>query len=227
MNESDAGHNATDSRGGGPLEAGRAIDTQVLTDSPTAEQLFADFMAEHQLRLYQQVRRMTTAFGHPELAEDVVAEVMVKIYRRLTKNPASWTHLEQPMAYLMVSARNEAWRTIIGLNLNELRQHRPVLPDRVQDDTFSVPGPESEIVNRDWLMQQLDKLPLRQRTALWLRYVEGWSISEIARQQTISGRSVSHDLQRGLLSLREAQKPGAGDAELGASPGRTGGGEVL
>ncbi|HEX5939658.1 MAG TPA: sigma-70 family RNA polymerase sigma factor [Dehalococcoidia bacterium] len=118
----------------------------------------------------------------PDLADDAAQEAWVRAYERLGD-------LDQPSAFfswLAVIARNSARSVLRG------PQRRDVQLDdteRMSVDRQADPYQVAEIKEREEAARSaLNKLPNRQRRALQLRWIDGWSYQQIA---AITGQSVS------------------------------------
>lgn len=132
-----------------------------------------------------------------EEAEDVVQETFLKAYRyrwRL-RDPGKFP------AWLYTVARHRA--------CDLLRRRRNVtLPENLADlpdDAQGRPGDQLEDAEQyTGLLMQLAKLPLRQRTALTLRYLEGMDARGIESIMGISNGALRGILGRALATLRQS-----------------------
>ena len=61
-----------------------------------------------------------------------------------------------------------------------------------------------------WLARAMRKLPEDQCEALRLRYLEGWSLREIAERLERSEMAIASLIKRGLQGLRKRLPPGEG-----------------
>ena len=118
----------------------------------------------------------------PDLADDAAQEAWVRAYERLGD-------LDQPSAFfswLAAIARNSARSVLRG------PQRRDVQLDdteRMSVDRQADPYQVAEIKERQEAARSaLSKLPNRQRRALQLRWIDGWSYQQIA---AITGQSLS------------------------------------
>ncbi|MGR6321316.1 SigE family RNA polymerase sigma factor [Micromonospora soli] len=126
--------------------------------------------------------------GDRDAAQDLVHEALLKVMRH-------WRRVDEPMAYVrraMVNERTSRWRRI---GLRELLTS--TVPDRV--------GPDSTdgVAVRDELLAALDRLPVRMRTVLVLRYWEDLPEAEVAAVMDCSLGTVKSQAARGLARLRE------------------------
>ncbi|MEI8145058.1 MAG: sigma-70 family RNA polymerase sigma factor [Alphaproteobacteria bacterium] len=131
-----------------------------------------------------------------ELAEDVVQEGFVKIWRNAHRYDPS---LGPPKAWLFAIIRNQS--------LNLLRDGRR------EDLVDQVPEPEGEAVeaflaaerlpDSGRLKHCLEGLEPQRRNSLLMAYVDGFSHGEIAGRLAVPLGTVKAWIRRSLLSLRE------------------------
>jgi RNA polymerase sigma-70 factor (sigma-E family) len=122
--------------------------------------------------------------GDRAAAEDAAAEALARTYTR-------WRKLRD-VPYL------EGWvlRVTTNLALDVVRRRRPA-PD------VRLPVDESEVSTlRLALSQALLALPKRQREALALRFLSGFTEAEVAEALGISAGSVKTHVHRGMAALR-------------------------
>jgi RNA polymerase sigma factor (sigma-70 family) len=150
------------------------------------DRLRADrFDAFYRQELAAQVRRALLMVGSNELANDIVHDAMIGVYRR-------WTELDNPAGYLNRAVLNgcrDAGR-------HQQRQGR-LLPRLFYATPQSTAQP-------DVLDDALASLPLNQRAAVILRYFEGQSTAEIAVTLDCPPGSVGPWIDRALDKLRKA-----------------------
>jgi RNA polymerase sigma factor (sigma-70 family) len=136
------------------------------------------YRAEH-ARL---VRRVFLIVGSTALAEDVVHETFVEVFRR-------WSTLDAPGAYLQRSVMNNAARCAKRARREVSEQ--PVTVVRSAGLAF------------DDVRDALVVLPFRQRAAIVLRYYEGLTEREIAELLRCRPGTVGPLITRGLRRLQE------------------------
>jgi RNA polymerase sigma-70 factor (ECF subfamily) len=134
-------------------------------------------------------------------AEDLVQEAFLRVYRARERYEPN--------------ARWSTWLYTIATRLafNELRRphHRLAHAALEGEDDARAGGlaaadsPVDEVVHArrvgDSVEQALDELPERQRAALWLTAVEGWSYLEVARSFETTEKSVKALVHRARSSL--------------------------
>jgi RNA polymerase sigma-70 factor (sigma-E family) len=151
---------------------------------------FDDYVRDHQVAL---VRYATLLCGSRALGEDLVQEVLIRLYGR-------WAQLTDPHPYVRRSVTNEylSWRRrwstrhIHAVPDEMLKQH-PVEPAPPWGE-----GPDPEL----WASLQL--LPRQQRAAVVLRFYEGFDDAEIATVLGCKEGTVRGHISRGLAMLRAA-----------------------
>jgi len=129
--------------------------------------------------------------GDRRLAEDVVQEVLVRVFERWAKIGG----LDRPEFYVRRMVVNEylSWRRRSGRFIPHADP-----PDRPD------PAPDHAVTHaeRDALRTELDKLPRRQRAVLVLRYYAGMSDNEIAEVLGCGAGTVRGYASRALVLLR-------------------------
>jgi RNA polymerase sigma-70 factor (sigma-E family) len=154
-------------------------------------------------RLQAMLRFATALTGDPDLAKDLVQEVLIRVSGR-------WQEigqLDRPEAYIRkmvvneyLSWRRRSWRLIPS----GMSGHLPGRPS---------PDPADGYIERQALLAELAKLSRRQRTALVLRYYEGFSDAEIADVMGCSRSTVRGHVFKALAALRvELDQPLAATA---------------
>lgn len=143
----------------------------------------AEFAEFYEAELDQQVRRAFLMVGTNELANDIVHDAMVEVYRR-------WEEIDRPAAYLNRAVLNGCRDN--GRRTATQRRMLGRLVDR---------GGHGEM--RDVLDDALRTLPFIQRGAVVLRFYGGLSISEIADALGCAPGTVGPALDRGLTKLRK------------------------
>jgi RNA polymerase sigma-70 factor (sigma-E family) len=156
---------------------------QLVTGDDSAS--FDRYVTEHRVAL---VRYATLLSGSQALGEDLVQDVLIRLYPR-------WGTLADPHPYVRRSVTNEflSWRRRWST-----RFIHPV-PDEVlhqQSEELRDDGPDPE------LWARLQRLPRQQRAAVVLRYYEGFDDSEIAVVLDCKEGTVRGHISRGLATLR-------------------------
>ncbi|HTL85342.1 MAG TPA: sigma-70 family RNA polymerase sigma factor [Acidimicrobiia bacterium] len=154
---------------------------EAKVESPADGVAFGDF---YRLELDSQVRRAVLLLGSNDIANDVVHDAFIAVYRR-------WDTLDEPGPYLHMAVLNGCR----GIHRQRSRQRR-VLPRLVdRNDPASVD---------EHLDDLLAELPFNQRAAVVLRYYGGLTTEEIAQQLGCAPGSVGPWINRALTKLRKA-----------------------
>ncbi|HUS61543.1 MAG TPA: SigE family RNA polymerase sigma factor [Acidimicrobiales bacterium] len=130
-------------------------------------------------------------------AEDLVAEAFARVYPRWRKGG-----IEDLGPYLRQAVVNQArgrWRRKALEDREEARQTGDGRGGRLFDDTA---------VDRDELRVALASLPIKQRTAIVLRYFEDCTEAETARLMETSVGTVKSQVSRGLDRLKGVLEDG-------------------
>jgi RNA polymerase sigma factor (sigma-70 family) len=138
----------------------------------------------YRAELGRQVRRAYLMVGSNEVANDVVQEAMVQVYRR-------WEELENPAAYLSRAVLNGC--RDVGRRRSSQRRLLARIAERPSDPEIP-----------DLLDDVLRRLPFTQRAAIVLRFYGGMSTNEIAEAIGCAPGTVGSAIDRGLRKLREA-----------------------
>jgi RNA polymerase sigma-70 factor (sigma-E family) len=143
-------------------------------------------------RLQAVLRFATALSGDPDLAKDLVQEVLIRVSGR-------WQEigqLDRPEAYVRRMVVNEylSWR----------RRSWRLIPSGMSSHIAAPasPDPADGYVERQALLAELAKLSRRQRTALVLRYYEGFSVAEIAEVMGCTPSTVRGHVLKALAALR-------------------------
>jgi RNA polymerase sigma-70 factor (sigma-E family) len=163
---------------------------------------FAEFVDGEIPRLLGYARALT---GNDHDAWDLVQECLVRVGLK-------WSSIDRggnPAAY--------ARTTLARLNVDRLRRvgREGPSPD-VPGDAVLDPAPEGI---EPWLLEALNALPPRQRTALVLRYVDDLDLRGIADAMGCAIGTAKSHVSRGLQTLRERAPQGSSLAHLSEGDG--------
>jgi RNA polymerase sigma-70 factor (sigma-E family) len=153
---------------------------------------FEEFAAT---RLDAVVRFATVLTNDRGLAEDVVQEVLIRAHRR-------WAQIEdmdQPEAYVRRMIVNEfySWR----------RKWARILPRPAHELDGTLEDHAATVADRRTLLDEIAKLPRKQRAVLVLRYFEGQPDAAIARTLGCTESTVRGYAFRALKTLRVELTP--------------------
>jgi RNA polymerase sigma-70 factor (TIGR02960 family) len=177
----------------------------------TDEIAFAAQLEPHRRELQVHCYRMLGSFDE---AEDLVQETFLRAWRKRSSYEGratvrAWLYKIATNACLDLIARNKRRVSQTGATANpsEVPWLEPV-PDVLLDEVVSSdPGPEAVAVERETIelayLVAIQHLPPRQRAALILRDVLGWSAKETAELLETSVASANSALQRARAGLEE------------------------
>lgn len=126
--------------------------------------------------------------GEPSAAEDAAADAIARVWPRWAKG-----RVDEFWPYLRVAVVNQ----VRGRGRRLLTAQRHASSGGPGSREF-----ESGVVDRAVLADALRSLPIRQRTAVVLRYYEDLSEADAARAMGCSIGTVKSTTARGLLALR-------------------------
>jgi len=154
-------------------------------------------------------------------AEELVQEAFLRVYRAKERYRAE--------------AKFSTWLYRIGTNLalNELRRPRRARPHTSTDDEASSGGPTLRLVSEmqdadvqldvrrraNRVENALEGLPERQRSAIWLSAVEGFSYAEVAVALETTEKSVKALVHRARVALVESVAAAEDDNASGRGSG--------
>lgn len=132
-----------------------------------------------------------------DIAEDVVQEVLIKIWDKRT----DWAEWKNMKAMTYTITRN--------LSLDKLKNKNNQLKTIVEgyDTEDKAVGPAQKVISNDvssWIQEAIDKLNDIQRTVVQLRDMEGYTYKEIADITDLTLAQVKVNLHRGRLELRKS-----------------------
>jgi RNA polymerase sigma-70 factor (ECF subfamily) len=177
----------------------------------TDETAFAAQLEPHRRELQVHCYRMLGSFDE---AEDLVQETFLRAWRKRSSYEGratvrAWLYKIATNACLDVIARNKrrVAHSRASANPSEVPWLEPV-PDLLLDEVVSSePDPETATVQRETIelayLVAIQHLPPRQRAALILRDVLGWSAKETAELLETSVASANSALQRARAGLEE------------------------
>lgn len=160
-------------------------------ESPSDE-LFDSLFREHYAGMWRFVTRLV---GSPEVAEDIVQDVMFSVWRS-----GKWKNEDLKASFLYVSVRNAAFNYRRREKLEESTIREGVLAwEQKYIDA-------AEKVNYDEVAQAvreaINSLPERCRMIYLMNREEGLSYSEIAKILGLSGKTVDAQMGKAVKRLR-------------------------
>ena len=163
----------------------------IVLGRKAAEQAGDDFAGVYAAHHTALLRVAYLLCGDAGRAEDAVADAFVKVFRQMQRG-----NVRDPGPYLRRAVVNEVNSRFRRLSLERREaQHR-------WGDERGARSPEDQVADHQLIYASLAQLPVRQRTALVLRYYADLPEAEIATVMDISIGTVKSTLSRGLDKLR-------------------------
>ena len=130
--------------------------------------------------------------GDHHLAEDLVQEALTKTY-------VAWPRIRDT-SKAEAYARRAVTTTAISWWRRRSSHERPLdrLPDEIGRDEMA-----ENVTGHDWIWAELQALPIKQRSAIVLRFYEDLSVADTAYALGCSEGSVKSQVSRGLARLKQ------------------------
>ncbi|NEU70180.1 sigma-70 family RNA polymerase sigma factor [Spirosoma agri] len=135
--------------------------------------------------------------------EAVVEDCIQELFLQLWQNRLQINETESVKHYLVKGLRNhilQHLRCQKRVAIDEIDWENSVA-EREDAETLLIEQESFDVLTRN-IQTQLAALPAREREALYLRYYENLSVSEIAEIMNVNPQSVSNFLQKALSKLR-------------------------
>lgn len=177
-----------------PVRAERGIVVESRWD---ADQAVTELYGAHYRSL---VRLAMLLLRDTEAAEDVVQDAFVAMHR-------AWRRLRDPehaLPYLRQAVMNRA-RSALRRRKVEIKYAPNPVPDAPSAEHGAL-----DSLERDAVLAALDRLPVRQREALVLRYYSDLSEAQIAEAMGVSRGAVKSHTSRAMHALRTVLEDGRG-----------------
>ena len=133
-----------------------------------------------------------------ELAQDLLQETFTR----------TWDYLKKGKE--IVNMKAFLYKTINNLVIDEYRKKKPVSLDVMSEDGFDPEAPlgstAHERLEGKKAMMLIDKLPEPYKQAVFLRYVNGLELKEIAEITREAENTISVHVHRGMNKLKELYK---------------------
>ncbi|NOY55661.1 MAG: sigma-70 family RNA polymerase sigma factor [Actinobacteria bacterium] len=147
-----------------------------------------DFGTFYRVTWERVYRPLAVTLGDHELARESVDEAMVRAFQKWSKvrgynNPVGWVY-----------------RVALNYARNRLRRRWREVPWGSVEPTWEMKTPDFDLV------EALQKLPLRQREVVVLRFLFDWSVSEVGEALDIPDGTVKSRLHRAVAVLREVMQ---------------------
>lgn len=151
----------------------------------------AEFAAVYRAHLAPLLRLAHVLCGHPQQAEDAVAEAFARVFPRWRRGAVA-----EPGAYLRRAVVNELTSRGRRRRLEVREERRRSAAGRAATD------PDDGVAERDAVMAALRRLPMGQRAVLALRFYEDMPEKDVAAVLGLSVGTVKSQCARGLERLR-------------------------
>ena len=172
----------------GPTIDDRRLDDELMAQvAAGSDEALQSLVLRHWNRLVRLGARLTGDRGH---AEDVAQETFI----RVVDHARDYEGRGQFTSWLQTIARR------LSLNVIRARSRRPEVSIEAACDQVSPANPERTLELKE-VHRALARLPERQRTALWLKAVEGRSYKEISKTLDCSESNVANAIFRGRETL--------------------------
>ncbi len=184
-----------------------------MNAGPIEQAYYEQLYRTHYARVLR-LCRLLLADSHE--AEDVAQEVFLKLYRahQAQRQPMAWGAWLTRVAVNACRDRRRSgwwkrWRASDGGRWDEAISQEPSAHEifLAADLRKQVLTPEEEVISREAvgrIWRTFGKLSLRQQEVFVLRYLEGWSIAEVAKALGLTTGSVKRHLFRAVCHLRSA-----------------------
>lgn len=161
---------------------------------------FTDLMRLHYADLYDYGLKLTG--GNEELTKDAIQDVFLALWHRREE----WRSIASVKAYLLVSLRHKL--------VDYLRTRQRFTPAADPESTSFTFSPEDFLIREHTEADRsacvatlLNRLPRRQREAIYLRFYNELDYADVARAMGVTERTVYNLVHEGLTKLRHALSP--------------------
>ncbi len=159
------------------------------------EQQFTDSYKEYADALF---RYCLLRVSDRELAKDLLQSVCLKSWQYIQNGGV----VENMRAFLFTTAHN--------LVVDQYRKKKTTSLDALADEGFDIKseshGIDEERVDGERAIAFLSAIPKMYRDAIYMQYVEGLSLKEIAQITGESENNISVRIHRGLQKLRDVMR---------------------
>lgn len=134
--------------------------------------------------------------ANKELSDDLTQDVFIKIIRNIDK--FSLSGKASFSTYIITIAKN---CYIDNLRKNKMEYQEfdfDVIPDKLNIECDTLRHEDYNI-----LLEKIDKLPLNQKEAIKLKYLEGYTLCEIAKIQNVEVKTIKSRLFEGRKKLKK------------------------
>lgn len=177
----------------------------LLDDRPDDADFLEELYHTHYRLLYGQALKV---LRHPQDAEDVVQAVMLKLTQKVHMLRA--LERNKLASYLVIAVRNTAIN-LYRQNQTRAGRQTELVPEVIPENAST--NPEAKAMDRDAVDQikaAIRLLPQRERDAMTLRYVQGFTDAQVADAMGVAAVSARALLSRGRKRLKGLLSEGKG-----------------
>jgi len=139
--------------------------------------------------------------GNMEVAEDIVQELFYTLWKNRTALPLVWS----VKSYLYGAARNHSLQYLEHLQVRQ-RYYQKMVADGMSE--YSPHDSPQKILEYKELEQRLEfameKMPERRRNIFRMSRFEGKKYEEIAREMSVSVKTIEAEMSKALQALRKS-----------------------
>ena len=177
----------------------RALVEQAQAELPYGTAAYNELVRKHSGRVYGRAYGILRSTAD---AEEAVQDVFVAVFRNLPR-----FRFERPFVHWLNTVTLNACRMILRKRASEQRKRKAA-----EEQAPPPERPEAPDVSlRKLILELLDELDPGTRVPLLLRYVEGYSFPELARELDLSESAVKMRVSRGTKKLKALYEARVGD----------------
>ncbi len=169
----------------------RALVERAQAELPYGTTAYNEIVRKYSSRIYARAYGILRSSAD---AEEAVQDVFLAVFRNLPR-----FRFERPFLHWLNTVTLNACRMTLRKRASEQRRRT-----RAEEQMPPVEHPEPpDVALRDLILDLLDRLDPGTRVPIMLRYVEGYSYPELARELELSESAVKMRVSRGTKRLRE------------------------
>lgn len=168
----------------------RELVERAKAELPYGTSAFNELVRRHSSRVYGRAYGILRSSAD---AEEAVQDVFLATFRNLPK-----FRFERPFVHWLNTVTLNACRMILRKRASEMRRRRAAHEKAPPPERPSPP----DVALRTLVLELLDSIDPGTRVPLLLRFVEGYTYSEIAEQLDLSESAVKMRVSRGAKKLR-------------------------
>lgn len=177
----------------------RALIERAQGELPYGTQAYDELVRRYSSRVYGRSYKILRSEAD---AEEAAQDVFLAVYRNLPRY-----RFEKPFGHWISTVTLNACRMILRRRAQEQRRR-----DAFAREPMPVERPpETDVALRRVVLDLLDELDPGTRVPLILRFVEGYTYAEVARELDLSESAVKMRVSRGAKKLRELYEARTGE----------------